>query len=63
MGILYDWYITKGAAGRLCVLPDAMMDGRVKIQHIRCTGIIDAVAQLEAYEEREIQMSPKVGNH
>ena len=51
MGILYDWYITTGNAGRLCVLPERMMKNRESLRHIRCTGIVDAVEQLKNYEK------------
>lgn len=52
MGILHDWYITTGNAGRLCVLPERMMKTRESLRHIRCTGIVDAVEQLKNYERR-----------
>ena len=51
MGILYDWYITTGNAGRLCVLPERMVEGRERIRRIKCNGIVDAVEQLEKYEK------------
>ena len=51
MGVLYDWYITTGNAGRLCVLPERMMKNRESLRHIKCTGIVDAVEQLKNYEE------------
>ena len=51
MGILYDWYITTGNAGRLCVLPERMVEGRERIWRIKCNGIVDAVEQLEKYEK------------
>lgn len=51
MGILHDWYITTGNAGRLCVLPERMMKNRESLRHIRCTGIVDAVEQLKNYEK------------
>lgn len=52
MGILHDWYITTGNAGRLCVLPERMMKNRESLRHIKCTGIVDAVEQLKNYERR-----------
>lgn len=51
MGVLYDWYITTGNAGRLCVLPERMMKNRESLRHIKCTGIVDAVEQLKNYEK------------
>lgn len=51
MGILHDWYITTGNAGRLCVLPERMMKNRESLRHIKCTGIVDAVEQLKNYEK------------
>lgn len=50
MGVLYDWYITTGNAGRLCVLPERMMKNRESLRHIKCTGIVDAVKQLKNYD-------------
>lgn len=52
MGSLYDWYITTGNAGRLCVLPGRMMKNRESLRHIKCTGIVDAIEQLKNYEKR-----------
>lgn len=57
MGILYDWYITTGNAGRLCVLPERMMKNRESLRHIRCTGIVDAVEQLKNYEKEAQPLS------
>lgn len=51
MGILHDWYITTGNAGRPCVLPERMMKNRESLRHIKCTGIVDAVEQLKNYEK------------
>lgn len=52
MGSLYDWYITTGNTGRLCVLPGRMMKNRESLRHIKCTGIVDAIEQLKNYEKR-----------
>lgn len=58
MGILHDWYITTGNAGRLCVLPERMMKNRESLRHIKCTGIVDAVEQLKNYEGGALNAVP-----
>lgn len=48
------WHITMGQAGRLCVVPKSMLEGRKTIRTIECGGIRDALKKLKEHEENRV---------
>ena len=49
----FDWYIVKGLAGKLCVVPESLIEGREIIKAIKCTGLLDAVRKLQKFERKK----------
>ena len=49
------WYITVGQVGKLCVVPESLLQGRKAIRAIECSGIRDALKKLKEYEENHVQ--------
>ena len=53
-GEMAIWHITMGQAGRLCVVPKSMLEGRKTIRTIECGGIRDALKKLKEHEENRV---------